>query len=69
MRKNRKRNNDCVQEVECSFSREYKGGPGPNRTQDKTTKKKMPSNGVHRKISNDARKVRIKDQCLTNSID
>jgi hypothetical protein len=39
MRKNIKRNNYHAQELECSFSRTYKGGPGQDRTCGKTTKK------------------------------
>jgi hypothetical protein len=40
MRKNRKRNNDHAQEVECSFNETYKRGPGLDRKHAKTTKKK-----------------------------
>jgi hypothetical protein len=47
MRRNKKRNNGRAQEVECLFSGE-KGGLGPDRTRGKITKKKLPSNGVHR---------------------
>jgi hypothetical protein len=40
IRRNRTRNNDRAQEVECKASGQYKGGPEPDRTHDKTTKKK-----------------------------
>ena len=40
IRKNRMRNNGRAQDVECSFSGKYKGGPGPDRQRAKTTKKK-----------------------------
>jgi hypothetical protein len=40
IRRNRTRNNGRAQEVECKASGQYKGGPGPDRTRDKTTKKK-----------------------------
>jgi hypothetical protein len=39
IRRNRTRNNGHAQEFECKASGKYKGGPGPNRTRDKTTKK------------------------------
>jgi hypothetical protein len=39
IRRNRTRNNGHAQEVECKVSGQYKGGPGPDRTRDKTTKK------------------------------
>jgi hypothetical protein len=60
IRRNRTRNNGRAQEVECKASGQYKGGPGPDMTRDKTTKKEMQSNGVYHKISNAARKVKIK---------
>jgi hypothetical protein len=40
IRRNRTRNNGRAQEVECKASREYKGGPEPDRTRAKTTKKR-----------------------------
>jgi hypothetical protein len=40
IRRNRTRNNGHVQEVECKANRQYKGGPGPDRTHGKTAKKK-----------------------------
>jgi hypothetical protein len=40
IRRNRIRSNGRAQEVECKASGQYKGGPGPDRTCDKTTKKK-----------------------------
>jgi hypothetical protein len=40
IRRNRSRNNGCAQEVEYSASGQYNGGPGPDRTCGKTTKKK-----------------------------
>jgi hypothetical protein len=39
-RRKRTRNNGRAQEVECKASREYKGGPEPDRTHAKTTKKR-----------------------------
>jgi hypothetical protein len=38
--RNRTRNNDRVQEIECLVSGQYKGGSGPDMTHGKTTKKK-----------------------------
>jgi hypothetical protein len=40
IRRNITKNNGRDQEVECSASEQYKGGPGPDRTRGKTTKKK-----------------------------
>jgi soluble lytic murein transglycosylase-like protein len=40
IRRNITRNNDHAQEVECKASGQYNGGPGPDRTRDKTTEKK-----------------------------
>jgi hypothetical protein len=40
IRRNRTRNNGRAREVECKASGEYKGGPGPDRTRAKTTKKR-----------------------------
>jgi hypothetical protein len=40
IRRNRTRNNDCAQEVECKATGQYKGGSGPDMPRDKTTKKK-----------------------------
>jgi hypothetical protein len=39
IRRNRTRSNGHAQEVECKASGQYNGGPGPDRTRDKTTKK------------------------------
>jgi hypothetical protein len=60
IRRNRTMNNGRAQEVECSTSGEYKGGLGLDRTRGKTIKKKIQSNGVYRKISNTAKKVKNK---------
>jgi hypothetical protein len=40
IRRNRTMNNGHAQEVEYKASGQYKGGPGPDRARDKTTKKK-----------------------------
>jgi hypothetical protein len=40
VRKNRKRNGDRTQEVECSFAGAYTKGPGDDRVREKTTKTK-----------------------------
>jgi hypothetical protein len=39
IRRNRTRNNGHAQQVECSASGQYKGGPSPDRTRGKTTMK------------------------------